>query len=420
MQAVIFAAGESSRFWPLNSKHKSLIKIMGRPLVWYTIDGLRKAGIREAIIVQNSEKNIEKELSDYKFLNLKIKYVTQKEPKSTGDALFLAKDFLKDKFVALNVARIDIEEIIKHSKSLISGNKSFLIGQKTNNPELFGMMRIKGDKILEVVEKPKKGKEPSDIKVVGVYFLDLKYFDAYKKVKKHMYDFEDALSLYVKENDIKVVLLDKEEKDTPSLKFPWHLFDIEKYLLDKFLKLKIEKTAKIAKNVIIKGKVYIGKNTRIFENVVINGPCYIGDNCVIGNNTVVREYVNIEGNCLLGANFEMTRSIIQKNVHFHSGYCGDSIFGENCRMGAGLITSNVRLNRATIELTVKGKKRITGLKHLGVIVGKDTFLGTRVNIMPGVFIGSNCKIGPNSIVRKNILNNTSFYTEFQEIIKKRV
>ena len=47
MQAVILTAGESSRFWPLNQRHKSLIKIMGRPLIWYTIEGLKKSGIKK-------------------------------------------------------------------------------------------------------------------------------------------------------------------------------------------------------------------------------------------------------------------------------------------------------------------------------------------------------------------------------------
>jgi len=61
-QAVILAAGESSRFWPLNQKHKSLFKIMGRPLIWYTIESLKKAGIKDIIIVQGPKKDIEEEL----------------------------------------------------------------------------------------------------------------------------------------------------------------------------------------------------------------------------------------------------------------------------------------------------------------------------------------------------------------------
>ncbi len=58
-QAVILAAGESSRFWPLKQRHKSLIKIMGRPLICYTIERLKKSAIKDIIIVQGPKKDIE-------------------------------------------------------------------------------------------------------------------------------------------------------------------------------------------------------------------------------------------------------------------------------------------------------------------------------------------------------------------------
>ncbi len=413
MKAVILAAGESSRFWPLNFQHKSLFKIMGRPLIWYTIEGLRKIGIKEIIIVQGPNKNVERELENYQFANLKIELVVQKTPKGMGNALWQARNFLKNRFLVLNAERVDIDEMIKNPKI-----KSVLFGQKTETPELFGMFRLEGDRVLGIVEKPKKGREPSDIKVMGVYVLDPSFFGSYQKVKKHMYDFEDALSLYMKKNDVRVIMLDKPEKDTPSLKYPWHLFDIERYLMDRFLKPKIEKTAQIAKNVIIKGKVYIGKNVKIFENAVINGPCYIGAHCIIGNNALLREYVNVEDNCLLGTNLEITRTILQENVHFHSGYCGDSIFKNGCRAGADVMVSNIRLDRGDINSRVKGKKINTCSKRLGVIVGRNTFLGTRVNIMPGILIGSNCQVGPNSLVRENIKDNVIFYTKFKGVIKR--
>jgi bifunctional UDP-N-acetylglucosamine pyrophosphorylase/glucosamine-1-phosphate N-acetyltransferase len=426
MKAVILAAGESSRFWPINSQNKCLFKIMGRPLIWYTIEGLKKVGIKEIIIIQGPKRGVEKEISNYKFPALKIKYVIQETPKGMGNALWQAKNFLKGKFLVLNAERVDIDEIIKNNKfsrGLVSGEEIVLFGQKTNNPELFGMLRLKGDKVLEIVEKPKKGKEPSDIKAKGVYILNTGFFEIYKKVKKHQYDFEDALSSYMKKNDVRVIMLNKSEKDTLCLKYPWRLFDIERYLMNRFLKSKIDASAgsasvQIAKNVIIQGKVYIGKNTKIFENAVIKGPCYIGAHCIVGNNAFLREYVNVENNCLLGTNLEITRTILQENVHFHSGYCGDSIFESGCRAGADIMTSNIRLDRGTINSKVKGKKIDTYLKRLGAIVGKNTFFGTRVNIMPGILIGSNCRIGPNSLVRQNIKNSTIFYTKFERVMKK--
>jgi len=67
MQAVILAAGQSSRFWPLNKRHKSLIKIMGKPLICYTIESLKKLKIKEILIVQSPKREIEEELKKFKF-----------------------------------------------------------------------------------------------------------------------------------------------------------------------------------------------------------------------------------------------------------------------------------------------------------------------------------------------------------------
>ena len=413
MQAVILAAGESSRFWPLNYQHKTLLKIMGRPLIWWTIDGLRNAGIKNIIIIQGPKKDNEEELKNYNFSGLKISYVIQKEPKGMGNALWQTRSLLKGQFFVLNAERIDIEEIT-YNLQLTTYNpkiKTLLFGQKTKNPQLFGIVKLKGDRVLEIVEKPAKGKEPSNVRVVGVYLLEPNFFDYYQKVKKEKYDFEKALSNYMKKNEVKFVFLKKSKKELFSLKYPWRLFTLEKYLFDKFLKKKIAKSAKIAKNVVIEGDVYVGERTKIFEGVVIKGPCYIGDNCIIGNNSLIREYTNLENNVLIGAFAEVARSIFQENVHCHSGYFGDSIFGKGCNIGAGTITANVRLDRGEIKTKLKIKneklKIKTGLKSLGVIVGQNTKFGVNVSLMPGVLIGSDCQISPGSVVFENIEDNAT-------------
>ena len=395
MQAVILAAGQSSRFWPLNQQHKSLIKLINKPIIWHTISELKKAGIKDIIIIQSVNKDIERGLKDYKIQGVKLKYVIQQEAKGMGNALWQARDLLKTQFLVLNTERIDIKNIVK----LIKKRKVLLFGQKTDNPEIFGIARLKGNRILEIVEKPEKGKEPSDIKVMGVYLLEPGFFKVYQKVKKHSYDFEDALSEYMKKNDMRIEILNKNESF--SLKYPWHLFGVEKYLMDNFLKPKIEKSAKIAKNVVIKGKVYIGKNVRIFENAVIKGPCFIGDNSIIGNNVLIREYVDLENNALIGANAEITRSIFQEDVHIHSGFFGDSILGKGCRIGAGAITANVRIDRENVKTLVKGKKVGTGLKSLGTIMGENVKAGINISLMPGVLIGPNAVIPPGFVVQKN-------------------
>ena len=407
MQAVILTAGQSSRFWPLNQKHKALIKIMGKPLIWYTLKSLARAGLKDIIIIQSPSKEIEQELAKHQCSGLEVRYVVQEKPIGSGNALCQVKDLLTGRFLVLNAERVDIEEIIK----TIPKAPLVLFGQRTKTPELFGIAKMKGDKILEIIEKPKKGQEPSDIKIVGVYLLELGFFDAYKKVKKGMYDFEATLSLLMKEEKAEMVSLRKKEKDTPTLKYPWHLFAMEKYLFDRFLRSNITKTAQIASNAAIEGKVYIAENARVYENAVIKGPCYIGANCIIGNNAIVREYVNLEEGVLIGANAEVARTIFQPNVHTHSGYIGDSILDFGCRLAAGTITANIRIDREEIKTIVRRKKIGTRLNKLGVIMGQNSKTGINVSLMPGVLIGSNTDIGANSLVMENIKDDMIVYSE---------
>ncbi|MBI2038319.1 MAG: hypothetical protein HYT19_00145 [Candidatus Nealsonbacteria bacterium] len=224
------------------------------------------------------------------------------------------------------------------------------------------------------------------------------FLDYYEKVPEHMYAFENALSYCMREMEVRVIIT---EKETPSLKYPWDLFLINKFLMDKY----------------IGNKTQSGENVKIFENAVIKGPCYIGDNCVIGNNALIREYSNLENNCVIGANAEITRCIFQDDVHIHSGYFGDSIFGKGCRVGAGTVTANVRIDRGEIKSLVKGEKIGTGLDSLGVICGENTKIGINCSLMPGVLIGSNCLIWPHSFVRENIEDDSTFYTELKGVKK---
>jgi len=391
---------------------------MGKPLVWYTLNSLKEAGIGDIVIIQGPRKDIEENLKNYN-LGMNIRYVVQLEPKGMGNALLQAKDYLDEQFFVLDVTRIDCGEHIEliMEKQKKTGVKVVLLGAKTNNPQLYGILDLEGGRAKGIIEKPGKGKESSDTKVVGIYFLPKEFLDYYQRVPEKMYAFEDALSLYMKEKEVKVAITDKE---TPSLKYPWDLFRVARFLLDKYLKSEIDQSAKIAKNVTIEGNVFIGKNTKIFENAVIKGPCYIGDNCVVGTNTLIREYSNLENNVLIGAFAEITRTVFQEDVHVHSGYFGDSIFGKGCRIGAGTVTANVRIDRGEVKSVVKGEKIGTDTDSLGAIIGGNTKVGINCSFMPGKLVGSDCQIGPGSVIFENVEDDTVLFTEFKNVKKKRI
>jgi len=418
IQAVILAAGESSRFWPLNRVHKSLVKVMGKPIILYTVKGLVDSGISDIVIIQGPNRAIERELKNYSEYSKHIKYISQNEPKGMGNALIQAKELLAEQFLLILADRVDCEEIFRKLSPKInaSRSKTILVGAKTDTPYLFGILKLEKNRVVEIVEKPKKGEEQSNIKTLGIYLLTPAFFDTYKETKRHRYDFEEALSVYMKKYHVEVMLWDKE---TPSLKYPWHLFEMQKYLFDKYLKKRIGKNPSIAKSAEIIGDVAIGDNVSIMENVVIKGPCYIGNNIFIGNNSILRGGVNIEDNCTIGANMEIKNSLVMEGSTTHAGFIGDSIIGENCKIAGQFCTGNVRLDRKEVEAVVKGEKVETGKKYLGVTIGANTNIGIKSSTMPGVIIGRNVIIGPSTVVMKNIPDNTKYYTKFKEYVSKK-
>ena len=417
MQAVILAGGESSRFWPINSTHKSLLKIMGKPLIWYTIESLKKAGITEAIVIQGPKKEVEKELDNYD-LGVDIKYLVQPQPKGMGNAVMLSEKLINGSFFVFHAHKVNAGEYVKllQNKANQSKVNLILLGAKTDSPWLYGMVKLNGDKVKKLVEKPKKGSEPSDIMILGTYLLPREFFSYYRKVSEHQYAFEDALGLYMGKNDVRIAIVSEEFS---TFKFPWHFFEIEKSLFDNFLEKKIDSSATIGKNVVIDGKVFVGKNAKILDGVVIKGPCYIGENVVVGTNSLIRDYVDLEKDDNVGALTEVARSIFQEGVHVHSGYFGDSVLGKNCKIGAGCITANVKIDRSEVFAVVKGEKRGTGRTSLGCFIGEGSGVGANSSFMPGVFIGKNSVIGPNSLVSENIENGMLYYDKFEKVIKKK-
>lgn len=421
-QAILLAAGESSRFWPLSEKkHKSLIKIMGKSLIEWTVEAVSKAGIKDIIIVHSLNSQIEKFLGDGSLFGVRLSYLVQKEAKGMGDAVMQAEPLIKeDNFFVLNPDIFNADNFLKMmiAKQKETGVKMVLLGAKTDKPWKYGMFDFSGDKVNSIVEKPLRGKEPSDTRAVGIYLLPKDFFGYYRRVAEHMYAYEDALALYMKENDVRLAIT---EEEISSLKFPWDLFKGSQIMMDAIIKeQKIGKNVKIAQGAIIDGPVWIGENSIIFEHAVIKGPCYIGNGCIIGNNTLIRRYTNLEDGVLIGANAEVTRSIFQSRSHTHSGFFGDSIIGEDARIGAGTITANVRVDRREIRPMVKGERVETKLTALGAIIGDRTHLGIAVNLMPGVLVGCDSKIGPNSLVKENVPNRVILYTEFKNIIKENI
>jgi len=403
-QAVILAAGEGTRVRPLTiTRPKPSLKVLGRSILEYNLEALSSLVNEVILVVGYKGKEVERTIG-HRFKNLKIKYVWQEKQLGTAHAARKVKGLIEDKFLLLNGDDVYSKEDIK---SCLKKFPSILLG-KVKDPSKFGVVLTEKGFVKDIIEKPEK--PVSDLVNTGLYFLNKSIFDfRIKKSKRGEYEFTDLIKKFIKKRK----LYFKVAKGWIPLSFSWNLLDLNEFLLKK---AKGKKEGKIEKYCKILGKVIIEKGAEIKSGTYIEGPAYIGRNSKIGPNSYIRPFTCIGEECRIGQAVEIKNSIIGDGTHIaHLSYVGDSIIGENCNLGAGTIIANLRFDSKTIKTRVKGKIVDTGRRKFGCVFGDNVKTGIHVSIMPGVLVGANSIIGPNSVVFENIKDDTLFYTKFKEI-----
>ena len=153
--------------------------------------------------------------------------------------------------------------------------------------------------------------------------------------------------------------------------------------------------------------VFIGKGTVIEHGAMIKGPAWLGEGCEIRNGCYIRENVIVGNGVIMGNSSEFKNSIIFDEAEIpHFNYVGDSIVGFKGHLAAGVILSNVRLDRAEITVTHKGGIIPTGLKKFGAIIGDRAEIGCHSVLSPGSIIGRNTLIYPGTQWRGVAPENT--------------
>ncbi len=168
-------------------------------------------------------------------------------------------------------------------------------------------------------------------------------------------------------------------------------------LIDSYLQFRL-KPAILGRQIgrpFISNAVYIGRGTVIEQGAVIKGPAWIGDNCEIRSGCYIRNNVIVGDGVVLGNSCEFKNCVIFDEAQIpHFNYVGDSILGWRAHLGAGVVLSNKRLDRA--EVTVRGPEGVTptGLLKFGAIVGDRAEIGCNAVLNPGSLIGREAVIYP--------------------------
>ncbi|MFG0274467.1 MAG: sugar phosphate nucleotidyltransferase [Phycisphaerales bacterium] len=215
MRGVILAGGLGTRLRPLTLvTNKHLLPVYDRPMVYYPIQCLLNAGIDEILLVTGGEHagDFLKLLGNGRALGIRdLHYTYQEGEGGIADALKLAEDFADGGKIVVVLGDNIIEKNIKHAVADFftqrSGGKVLL--QEVPDPHRFGVARMEGDKIVEIIEKPKD--PPSNLAVTGIYMYDNDVFDFARDLKpsaRGELEITDVNNAYLQRGDLSASVLE--------------------------------------------------------------------------------------------------------------------------------------------------------------------------------------------------------------------
>ncbi len=213
MKGVIIAGGKGTRLYPLTKIiNKNLLPIYNKPMIYYSIQILADAGIKDILIITGTEHSGQfiSLLNSGDEFGVKLHYEVQKKPLGPANAINVARDFAQNEKIVVvfsdNIFENNIKKACENFKKQKEGAKIFL--KEVSDPRRFGVAEIKEKKVLSIEEKPKNPK--SNLAVVGLYMYDKKAFDFIDKLKpskRGEYEVTDLNNFYIKNNQMTYEML---------------------------------------------------------------------------------------------------------------------------------------------------------------------------------------------------------------------
>ena len=210
-KGIILAGGLGTRMSPITkSVNKQLLPIYDKPLIYYPLSILMLAGIREILIIVNkgSISQFNNVLRNGENLGIKIVYAEQDKPRGLPDAFKIGRNFIGKDSVALILGDNSFYgQSLSEKLSIITKLKkgATIFVHPVKNPNRFGVVTLKGKKIFNLIEKPKKTK--SNLAITGLYFFDNSVVNKtlkLKRSKRKEFEIIDLLKMYLRKKLLKV------------------------------------------------------------------------------------------------------------------------------------------------------------------------------------------------------------------------
>ncbi len=179
LKAAILCGGKGERLKPITYEMpKPLLPLSGKPMVEHILDLLKKYDVRDVTFaVGHLKEKIKNHFGDGLNYGIRASYIEEDNPLGTAGPLKCLEDRLHETFIVCNgdnLNNLDIDEmLIKHKQNNALATIALT---EVENPSAYGVAKLDGERILEFIEKPPRGKEPSTFVNAGFYMLEPEIF----------------------------------------------------------------------------------------------------------------------------------------------------------------------------------------------------------------------------------------------------
>ncbi|WP_329089216.1 MULTISPECIES: glucose-1-phosphate thymidylyltransferase [unclassified Streptosporangium] len=186
MKALVLAGGSGTRLRPItHTSAKQLVPVANKPVLFYGLEAIAAAGIREiGIVVGDTHAEIEAAVGDGRALGLEVTYVRQRAPLGLAHAVLVARDYLGDDdfvmYLGDNFIVGGINDVVERFAR--ERPAAHIMLTKVGDPRQFGVAELDAaGRVIGLEEKPPVPK--SDLALVGVYLFTAAIHEAVAEIK---------------------------------------------------------------------------------------------------------------------------------------------------------------------------------------------------------------------------------------------
>lgn len=293
--AVILAAGRGSRLKEVTAtRSKALAPIAGRPIIGHVMSALRNAGISRFVVVRGAQ---DQELAAFCSADGSTEVLTQQTPRGSGDALRVCEGAVPDHFVVSAcdslVASEHFQELIKtHARGDALATLSLMDVAPEVSLASRSVVKLEGDRVLRLIEKPKPEERLSDTFSLPHYVLSREIFNELAMLPvspRGEYELPAAFQSGIGHGKIVRGVKAAERLDLTDQR---DLISLNLRFLEQLSpQIQIDPSAIIPRSVEITGPVLIEAGVQIGEGAKIGPGVYVERNARIGAGCAVRRAV---------------------------------------------------------------------------------------------------------------------------------